>query len=374
MKNLISVVVGVALGFAAAYMFIPKVAECPKPTPVTPTAAADSQDVLARTHLAKLTELNPTATKDPARVIRQIAHHFESLSEIGQPAIEPIGQMLATGKDLDYILNDKMAAASGLPFWSWRVGQPVFSGLVLPPSFRLGLVDVLKTIGTEQAENVLLVAMASSTRALEVAYIAQVLEKMVPGKYTEIGLAAARRLLAEPSRPISPSALDANADSGLYAMLAAHGDKSALETAQSKLTGGGRLDFDAAKYIVATLKEQAMPELAKVYQSANAEDKNRIANLAFAYVGASADANQIFKDWILNSTPDANSQTLNARPRSLYLQMLCGGNFGPFQAEVPTNREVINSRIGLLNELNAATTDARLKQTIGQSLQCLQAR
>ncbi|MCX6896430.1 MAG: hypothetical protein NTZ16_13215, partial [Verrucomicrobia bacterium] len=293
---------------------------------------------------------------DPARVIRQITHHFESLSEIGQPAIAPIGQMLATGKDLDYILNDKLAAASGLPFWSWRVGQPVFSGLVLPPSFRLGLVDVLKTIGTEEAENVLLVAMTSTTRALEVAYIAQVLEKMVPGKYTEVGLAAAKRLLAEPSRPISPSALDANGDSSLYAMLGSHGDKSAVENAQAKIAGSGRLDFDAAKYLVATLKEQAMPELAKTYQSANGEDKNRIANLAFPYVGASADANQIFKDWILDSTQDAGSQT------------------GPFQPEVPTNRDVITSRIGLLNEMNAATADPRLKQAIGQSLQCLQAR
>lgn len=375
MKNLFSLIVGGAVGFAAAYFLVSKPAENCKsaaavaPANVQPVAPA----VSPADDLQKLTVLNPTGTKNPARVIRQIVHHLESLVDAGDKAIAPISEVIATGKDLDYLLDERAATASGLPFWNWRAGQPIVSGLVLPPSFRLGLVDVLKSIGTEEAQNVMAMMMNNTSRPVEVAYIAAVLEKLSPGVYAEIAMAAARRLLATPAAG-SVSSLDANGNASLYALLGAHGDTSLMATAQSNLVSNARLDVDAANYLLTTLKEKALPQLATTYQGANAEDKNKIALMTFNYVGASAEANQIFKDWILNSGQDANSQTVVARPRSLYLQMLCGGNFGPYHAEVPTNRDIINSRIGLLKEMDTASTDLRLKQAIGQSLQCLQAR
>ncbi|MCX6894894.1 MAG: hypothetical protein NTZ16_05210, partial [Verrucomicrobia bacterium] len=68
MKNLISVVVGGALGFAAAYMVLPKAVENPKCAPVAAAAKVTevSPAVLAGAHLDKLTQLNPTATKSVA--------------------------------------------------------------------------------------------------------------------------------------------------------------------------------------------------------------------------------------------------------------------------------------------------------------------
>lgn len=373
MKNLFSIIAGGIVGFAVAYYVISKPAGTGQPAAVT--AAASTTPALPTISpvesLQKLTQLNPTATKDPARVIRQIVHHMESLVDAGNLAVAPIGEVIATGKDLDYLLDEPRTTASGLPFWNWHAGQPVFSGLVLPPSFRLGLVDVLKSIGTEQAENVMLVMLTSTLRAVEVAYIAQVLEKLEPGKYTEVGLAAAQRLLNDTSRPASTSPLDAKGDAYLYALLGAHGDKSLVATAQSKLVNNGRLDMDAAKYLITTLKTEALPELAKAYQGANVEDKNKIANLTFSYVGASAEADQIFKDWIVNSTQDPNSQTLIARPRAAYIQMLAGGSFGLFQAPAPTDPAVIASRIRLLTGMYSGMPESPLKQVVVQTLQKL---
>ena len=376
MKNLFSLIVGGAVGFAAAYFLVSKPAENCKPAAAVAPASVQpvAPAVTPADDLQKLSVLNPTSAKNPARVIRQIVHYMESLVDAGNKAVVPISEVIGAGKDLDYLLDERAGAASSLPFWNWREGQPIVSGLVLPPSFRLGLVDVLKSIGTEEAQNVMAMMMNNTSRAVEVAYIAQVLEKLSPGVYSEIAMAAARRLLAAPPKAGSSSPLDANGNAYLYAMLNAHGDTSLVATAQSNLVSNARLDVDAANYLLTALKEKALPQLATTYQGANSEDKNRIAMMTFNYVGSSAEANQIFKDWILNSGQDANSQTVVARPRSLYLQMLCGGNFGPYHAEVPTNRDLINSRIGLLKEMDTASTDARLKQAIGQSLQCLQAR
>lgn len=375
MKKLFLIIVGGAVGFTAAYFLISKpVGNC-KPAAAVASASVQplAPAVTPADDLQKLSVLNPTSTKNPARVIRQIVHYMESLVDAGNKAVAPISVVIGAGSDLDYLLDERTGAASTLPFWNWRAGQPIVSGLVLPPSFRLGLVDVLKSIGTEEAQNVMAMMMNNTSRAVEVAYIAQVLEKLSPGLYSEIAMAAARRILAAPAAT-STSPLDANGNAYLYAMLNAHGDTTLVATAQSNLVSNARLDVDAANYLLTALKEKALPQLATTYQGANAEDKNRIAMMTFNYVGASAEANQIFKDWILNSGQDANSQTVVARPRSLYLQMLCGGNFGPYHAEVPTNRDLINSRIGLLKEMDTASTDLRLKQAIGQSLQCLQAR
>lgn len=375
MKIFLSLIGGVIVGFAAAYLTITKAPASATPTKNTPVAVAPSASltISAQDSLRKLTELNPTATKDPARVIRQIVHQLECLADIGNPAVGPIAEVLAQGKDLDYLMEENRTPASSLPFWNWRSGQPIFSGLVLPPSFRLALVDVLKSIGTEQAEGVLLVMLTGTDRAVEVAYITQVLEKLSPGKYTAVGLAAAQRLAGSPAPSDATSPLDQNRDAYIYNLLGAHGDNSQVATAQSTLMKDGRLNLDAAKYLVNTMKAEAVPALARVYSTAAAEDQNRIASMTFSYVGASAEANQIFKEWIVNSTQPASSGTVTARPRAAYVQMLAGGNLGPFQAPPPSDPAVIASRIALLNELNSQLPDSALKQTVGQTLQKLKA-
>jgi hypothetical protein len=215
--------------------------------------------------------------------------------------------------------------------------------------------------------------LTTTDRAVEVAYITAVLEKLSPGQYTAVGLAAAQRLAGSAAPANATSPLDANRDAYIYNLLGAHGDNSQVTTAQAALVKDGRLNLDAAKYLLNTQKAEAIPALAKVYSTAPAEDQNRIASMTFSYVGASAEANQIFKEWIVNSSQPASSGTVTARPRAAYVQLLAGGNLGVFQAPVPSDRAVIASRIALLNELNATLPDSALKQTVGQTLQKLKA-
>jgi hypothetical protein len=236
------------------------------------------------------------------------------------------------------------------------------------------LVDVLKAIGGKSAEALLAEMLRTTPRAIEVAYIAQVLETMAPGKYTALSLAAAKRFLSDKTPAAGAGPLDENGSTALYALLSAHNDDSEAAAAKARLVVNGKMDMAAAKYLITALKGEGVAELAKIYPTASPEDKNRINGLTFPYVGATPEANQIFKDWVLDNKQDPAATTLNAKPRSLYVQMLCGGSFGPFQADVPTNREVISSRINLLKEMDLTVSEPRLKQAIAQSLQCLQGR
>jgi len=383
MKYLIAIVVAAGLGFAAAYLMVSKPNSTPKQVenadPEAAVAAPAAKPAAPKNvpHntpvdvLQKLTKLNPSATKDPARTVRQIIHHLETLTDAGEDAIHPISAFIATGVDLDYILSD--SPGNGAPFWNWHSGQPIFSGLVLPPSLRLSLVDVLRNIGGENAETALGVILATSSRPVEVAYVAVVLEKMAPGKYREVALASAKRLLEDPAHTNAHTPLDAHADANLYGVLNMNGDNSLVEAAQAKLMVNGRYDADAGKYLVNALKGQAMPVLAKLYPTATAEDKNVINNQAFNYVGNSAEANTIFKSWILDNTVDSGAQAIYAKPRSTFVELLAGGNQGFFHAPVPTDPAVISDRINLLNDINGQLPPSMLKEVVGQTIQKLQA-
>jgi hypothetical protein len=373
MKNLILVVLAAAVGFGAAYYVVSQNSETKlsalrdqlaqagsvKPAPAP---AKDSPAEI----LQKLAALDPNAAASRPRAVRQIIFYLESLANDGNPAVQPISDFLATGQDMNYVLEER--TPGGPSFWSWHPGQPVYSGLVLPPTLRLSLVDVLHYIGGPDAETALVAMLQASSRAVEVAYIGQLLEKLAPGKYTALADAMGKKLLAA-SASTNQTGLDAHSDAYLYAMLNAHGDTDAVAVAESKIKGP--VDPDAAEYLLSTLKQQALPALEQAYNSASAADKNMIANLTYNYVGLSPEADQIFTDWVLNSTPPPGTQTIDARPRVMAIEMLCGGNFGPFATPAPTNPSQIAGRKALLNQLSSQTTDPTIQQAIAQGVQCL---
>ena len=68
----------------------------------------------------------------------------------------------------------------------------------MPPSLRLGLIDVLDQIGGDQAQGILAEQLDTTGRAIEVAYIARVLQDEAPDKYRDNALKAAKELLASP--------------------------------------------------------------------------------------------------------------------------------------------------------------------------------
>jgi hypothetical protein len=367
MKNLILVVIAAALGFGAAYLVVSQNgekqlsalrAQLAQASSVEPAPAKDTPQEI----LQKLAVLNPNAVTNRPRAARQIIFYLESLVNAGDSAVQPISDFIATGKDVDYVLEEKGVSAVG--FWNWQPGQMLYSGLVLPPTLRISLVDVLRYIGGPNAETALAAMLQNSTSAVEVAYVGQLLEKIAPGKYRALADAMAKKILAAPADTNVVMRVDMHSEKYLYDLLKSHGDTSEVALAESKLAGPGPVDSDAMEYLLNSLQEQALPTLSKAYNNASPADKDTIANSIYGYVGSSPVADQIFTDWILNSAPPAGSQSVDARARSAALVMLGGGNFGPFGAETPTDPGVIADRLALLNQLQQQIADPNLLKAI----------
>jgi hypothetical protein len=167
---------------------------------------------------------------------------------------------------------------------------------VLPASLRLGLFDVVRQIGGQAGEKLLAEALTSTGRGVEVAYLARVLEERAPGKYIETVLTAARDLLAK-GAPVSNSALDRFHRDYLYDVLKLHRDTSYVSTAQNQLIQpDGKVDRSALKYLQQALGAQAVALAAQAYQDPRLKEQERdsLARIGLAYVGADRQAEQFF--------------------------------------------------------------------------------
>jgi hypothetical protein len=373
MKNLLLVVIAAALGFGGAYLVVSQKNESrlaalrSQLASANAAPAAPAKDSPADI-LLKLAALDPTKAPNRPRAIRLVIFGLESLVNDGNAAVGPISDFFVTGQDVDYTLEAKFSTSSS--FWDWHPGQPVYSGLVLPPSLRLSLVDVLRYIGGPQAEAALVTVLKSTTHAVEVAYIGQVLEKIAPGKYTSLADAMAKKVLAGPA--VMPATfVESKAETYLYAQLNSRGDTSVVATAQSKLAQPGVVDTEAAEFLATVLKQQAVPALALAYTNASDADKGFLVNLTARYVGVSPDANNILTDWILNNAQAPGSQSVVGRPRAATILGLAGVDLGPLSTETPTDPAVILGRIAYLDQLDPQTSDPRIKQAIAQARQKL---
>jgi hypothetical protein len=370
MKNVILVVFAFAVGFGCAYWYVTKAdqdrlatlqqAATKAQANVSANPEVDSPDAI----LQKLAVLNPNAATSHPRAARRIIFYLESLVNAGDSAVQPISSFIATGRDMNYVLEG--VNVNDLGYWNWRPGRPIYSGMVLPATLRLSLVDVLRDIGTPGAVQALVAMLQNSTRAVEVAYIGGVLEKLAPGQYAALADAMAKKALAE-APGTNTTALDSGSKSYLYRMLSSHGDTSMVAVAESTLATPGPLDRDAAEFLINTLKQDAIPMLAKIYPGASYADQNAIANLTFNYVGLSPDADNIFQEWVMNNTAAARDESVNGRARALALSLLGGGSYGPFTAPAPTDPSEIADRLALLDKLQSQLADPRLQQAITQA-------
>src|SRR6185503_12087435 len=212
----------------------------------TPVAPPDPVAIVAR-----LRALRANAGVSSARMGRQIIYALEELIAIGPSALPAIREFLSRNEDVDY---DLALAAQGK---SQRGTVP--NDFVLPPSLRFGLLDATRQIGGAEAEAILADILASTGRGVELAWLARVLQELVPNKYRDVALTAARELL---SRPLASagSPLDRNDREHLFNVLSMYGDKSYVTTAQSQLVqADGVLDRNALRYLQQTLGSQAVP-------------------------------------------------------------------------------------------------------------------
>jgi hypothetical protein len=321
------------------------------------TSTTITNKLSAQEILEKLLKLNPSVGEEARnRIFRQIVHHLQMLVDLGPEALPVVQVFLQQNKDVDYVSEPLNESGERIRtgFTSRFVARTDF---LVPPSLRLGLVDVLDQIGGEEAEAVLAEVLDTSGRGVEVAYVARVLEETNPGKYRDNALKAAKDLLANPPSIDLPNRIDDNARAYLYQVLAMYRDNSFAQIAQEQLImPDGRVDRQALGYLSNTLKEQGVPALYAAYKDqrlTNQNERAHIQNAVLAFTGPSAEANELFKQII-------SDEKVPAAIRSFAIVGLAGGA----GKEKPYDPQLIQSRLTLLHNFRSYLKDEKLLKSI----------
>jgi hypothetical protein len=284
------------------------------------------------------------ASGSQSRAARLAIHDFEELIAAGAAALPAIRDFLARNEDMDFAGGQNQAGRGGVP-----------DEFVLPPSLRFGFLDAVKQIGGAEAEKLLADTLETTGRGVELAWLARALQEMAPNKYREAALSAARELLARPalSKPGSP--LDFNDRDQLFSVLAMYGDTGYVSTAQSQLVqSDGALDRSALKYLQQSLGPQVVTIAAEAYQNplllTNAAAKEPLARLALNFVGADAQANELYQHAI-------NDPILTKSHRKNLIEDLNQDGFSDLKNLGAQDLPLIENRIALIERLAPPATD-----------------
>jgi hypothetical protein len=262
--------------------------------PVVSAAPAAARARLSPTEvIARLQELRPVGGAAPAQM-RQALYWLEELVQTGPAALPAIREFLARNEDIEFDttwLQSRAAREGRLP-----------ADFLLPPSLRLGLMDVVRRIGGASAERVLADTLNATGRGLEVAYLTRLLHEMAPNRHREAALAAAYALLAGAAPLDSASPLDRYHRDCLFGVLLFYGDTGFSREAAARLVGAdAQVDRGALKYLQQTLGAQAVPIAAQAYLNpllTNSASKEPLARLALNFVGADARADEFYQQAI----------------------------------------------------------------------------
>jgi len=313
MKNALTITLAMAVGFLAAMLWldhrrsppsvasseatapaanshaaspdIDEVEKSPRPRraaaatsdPEPEAPAAQPAKRTAEDLLNELASIQVTPGPGQARAQYRILGLMDQLAGLGGSALPAIRQFLASDRDVPYAVGG-----------SGRNGR----NAGLPPSLRMGLFDVVRQTGGSDSEQLLAEALTATSRAGEVAYLAQLLEESSPGKHRDATLAAARSLLA------GGKIADAAERNQLYDLLLQLKDTSYVATAQANLVQpDGKLDASALRYLQQTLGEKSLPLAAQLFQDkriADADSREALGRVALNYVGANDAALELF--------------------------------------------------------------------------------
>jgi hypothetical protein len=264
------------------------------PAIVKPAPTTTARKPMAQEILEKLKALRIASGPGQAAAARQAIVMFHELAQLGPDALPTIGQFLALNQDVDY--------DAGLGNKALRDIKSLTESVV-PASLRFGLFDVVRQIGGEAAEKLFAELLASTSRGVEVSYLARMLEEMAPGKYAEAAVNAARELLAK-GAPVSNSPLDRLHRDCLFDVLKLHRDTSYTVTAQAQLIQpDGTLDRSALRYLQQTLGPQSLAIAEQAYQDPRVKDpaaRESLARVGLAQVGANPQAQQLWHNAIFD--------------------------------------------------------------------------
>ncbi len=321
--------------------------------------------------LDHLLKQKPPADDNRYKVIRKIIHELETLADLGPEALPEIRALLAKKIDVSYERKrdetDNRGTDGGLAGGergSTSPAQLPRTEFYYPYSLRLGLFDVLKQIGGDEAQQILVEALTSTGRGVEVATLARLLDEMAPGKFRDAAINAAKALLTHPTSAPDPTRLDESSRAYLYSVLATFSDPSFVPQAQSQLVGAdGRLDRTALGYLTATLKDRVLPVLHHAYKDTrltNSYEKATVLSAAFPFVGTHPQADEMFLDAVLHAPP--------AGGRDGFLPYMAVGRMD----NGDLTRPQILGRLQVLATLKASVKEERLAGMIDRTAQNLQ--
>ncbi|MEO5802853.1 MAG: hypothetical protein ABIR24_04935, partial [Verrucomicrobiota bacterium] len=287
---------------------------------------------------------------------------------LGSAAVPDIREFLAKNSDLDYSVERASGSDTDRRSWTppWQRSNPP-TEFTLPPSLRIGLFDVLKDIGTADAEKLMGEVLENSGRAVEVAYLTRALEEIAPGKYRETALTAAKDMLRNPITINSPNRLDEQAEGYLFGILELYNDPSFVEDAKKMLVNAeGHINRNAQQYLAKFNGEGMVGTYYDLYSGGtmtNTFDRMSIASQILNHVGPNAQANKFLGEVVANTNIDSFR-------RSFAIMSLAGGI--PGSGDTPKDPNIVRQQIPVLENLKTTTTDERLLQAIDRTKQNLQ--
>jgi hypothetical protein len=297
---------------------------------VTVTNRASASEILDRLKAMR-------AGTNSVRNSRRVVHEFESLIDLGPMALPDIRQFLAQNLDIEYDPGGRRA---------FREGR-IPTEFSMPPSLRLGLLEVARNVGGEAGEQVLAEVLKNTGRGAELAYAAYALQEITPNKHRATALAAAKDLLARPLAPGSASQLDKSDRDCLYAVLTFFNDTTYAATAQAQIVQpDGKVDPVAVRYLQTTLGEQSIALAAQSWQDPRiaADQKEPLARVALAYAGLNPQADQLYQTAI-------NDPNLPADHRRNLIEDLNEAGFADAKHLTQADLPLIQKRIGIIEQL-----------------------
>jgi len=324
------------------------------------------------------------------RTDRRAVYLFESLIEHGDDALPPIKEFLdsnqdftfrdriksgktvikgdAKGKDnknakakspkpdkADEKKSGKSADKEKKPkrtgsVWAYFRPYPKLDNK-FPPTLRIGLFDATAQIGSQPAIDILLEALETTGRGVEVAYLEAYLQRAAQDKYVKEILSAARELLASMPENSDENALeiDRYAKDFLYSILVKYKDREFIETAKGLLVrSDGSVDGHALKFLRRVLGADAIPIIQSAVNDGRITDdiaSYALSDAVLHYIGQNAAADQLLLQTVeegLNKQEEGGR--FNWGPMKLPTTAL-------FRNLENTSDEVIASRQRLLSQM-----------------------
>ena len=238
------------------------------------------------------------SSKNRRRVQRRLSYLFESLVLQGDAAVPLIREFLNKMEDVDFaVQREGESDEESKRRYSRFRATLNFSQ---PPTLRIGLIDILAEIGSDDAEATVAELFATTGRGFEIAYAAKTIQGWL-GKdaYRTEALAAAHELLLDPVEAVGGNHFDRVSKNYLFMVLDMYDDQTFIQSAQGMfINDDGRIDRTILDYYEDVGKVRALDAMVQAFRSGRVheDDMDNLAEAASRYAGINPQADQLFRD------------------------------------------------------------------------------